>query len=225
MPTGSSRRGFPLAALTAVVAAAAIAAPAVARGPGGEPSIVINEFWTHDAALPAAEYVELYSPAGVNLAGLSLIAVDGNSRNRTESPVYRRLALRIDFDATDAIEPGGYLLVGDNLPAGYLPDFGCPDASLPNGSMTLAIVRTQDIQTCEDGAGCPQIDPTELSDASLAALTANVIDAIAVMDDDAADPVYFNAPALDPNPAGVCWDAGARIPNGVDTDSPGDWQT
>lgn len=221
MPSGPSRPRFCPAVLAAVVAAAASAAPAA----GGQAGVVINEFWTHDAAVPPAEYVELYSAAGVNLAGLSLIAVDGNNRNRPDSSAYRRLALRLDFTAGDAIEPGGYLLVGGNLPAAIVPDFACPAGSLPNGSMTLAIVRTQDIETCEDGAGCAQTDPTELTEASLAALAANLIDAIAVMDDDAADPVYFNAPALAPNPGGNCWDAGARLPNGVDTDSPDDWAT
>lgn len=216
MPNGSFRLWIVLAAAAAGILAAA---PSMAQ------DVVINEFWTHDSTLPSHEYIELYSRTGVDLAGFSVIALDGASGDNPSSSRYRRLALRVDFAAGDSIEPNGYLLLGGLLPAEYMADRTFSPTSVPNQDMTLAIVRTQDIETCTIHGACPEIDADELTAASVAAITANLIDAIGITDSDTAGPSHFNATSLPPNPDGYCWDAGARFPDGADTDSPTDWST
>lgn len=211
------RDAIGLRAVSAVVSAVLAALPAVAQ------DVVINEFWTHDSAGTSSEYIELYSATGADLHGLSLLIVNGNTNNPVASG-YRRVMLRMDFPAGESIEPGGYyLLGGSGLPAVY--EVNRPlSGNIPEAAVTIALVRTQDIQTCSAG-NCPHVDENELSEASIQAITANLVDAVAVRDDDPSDPVFFNAPALGPNPNGDCWDAGARMPDGSDADSPGDFST
>ncbi len=184
--------------------------------------VVINEYWAHDFGSPLVEYIELYSATGVDLGGLSVIVVDGNNKNDSRTYNFRRLAVQVDFPQGTTIPPDGYYLIGSNL-TDPPPDRTIPANKIPNGTITIAIVRTQDIQDCTNGH-CDHEDEGELSPGSIDVITANLIDGIAIRDQDANDPVYFNAPVLPPTPTGTCWDSGARMPNGVDTDSADDFQ-
>lgn len=177
--------------------------------------IVINEYWADDAFGDDAEYIELFGPGGASLAGLSVIVVDGDTGGETTSGNYRSVDLQVDLTGTLPVD--GYYVLG----AGTTPevDLAISLGDLENGSLTIAIVATSDIEYTVE-------DPDELTQASVDAITANpVTDVVATVDNGDGDHTYFGAPVLGPNPAGFPWDTASRIPNGVDTDSTGDWQT
>ena len=56
-------------------------------------------------------------------------------------------------------------------------------------------------------------------------MTASLSDAVATVDSTAGDHTYFGTPVIGPNGSGYAWDTASRFPNGVDTDSAGDWAT
>ncbi len=89
--------------------------------------------------------------------------------------------------------------------------------TLQNGSQTYALVNTSDI-------AFEASDADELTQASVDAITAALIDGIASLDGDSGDVVYFGATDISDG-TGFAIDTAQRIPNGVDTDSSGDWIT
>lgn len=179
--------------------------------------LVINEFWADDALGDSAEYIELYCPScgGANLSGLSVIIVDGDTLGSTSASQYKRVIGRWDL-AGYTMPLDGYFVIGGGTTPNV--DISFPvgtEGFIQNGTQTYAIVRTIDI-AYESGS-------EKLTDDSVAAITANLIDAIADIDNGAGDHTYFGAPVIGPAPGGFPWDMAARIPNGVDTDSPDDW--
>ena len=204
-----------------ILAASALAVAALlAMAANAQAALVINEFWADDAYGDSAEYIELYNNGGsaVTLDGLSVIVVDGDTGGSTSSGNYKRA--NSQWDLSGSLAAGAYLLIG----AGIAPN---PDVSftlndLENGSQTYAIVRTVDIGYESPGP------PTnrKLTDASVAAITANLVDAVATVDDGGlGDHVYFGATNIGGYDATNPWDMACRIPNGVDNNLPADWQT
>ena len=173
--------------------------------------VVINEVWADDVGADDAEYVELFGPAGASLAGLSLIVVDGDtSGNTSTSTNYRRVTQQIDF-SSETIPSDGFFVIG----AGTTPnvDLSVPINWLQNGSQTYALVPTAYI-------AFDATDTDELTQDSVDAITANLLDAVAVVDGGPGDASYFGAPELFGN-----IDLVARNGDGVDTDTIDDWNT
>ena len=172
------------------------------------PDIVINEVWSNDFAADTAEYVELFGPAGAPLFGLSLIVVDGDTAGVMTSGNYRQVTVQIDFTG-EVIPADGFFVIGK----GTAPNVDMTLADdLQNETQTYALVPTADI-------AYDAVDMDELTQASVEAITASLLDAIAVIDSGAGDHVYFGAPALgSPVP-----DLFARTGDGVDTDAAADW--
>jgi len=183
-------------------------------------AVVINEFWADDAFGDDNEYVELWGQSGESLAGSSLIVVDGDTGGSVTSSNFNSVKLQVDLTAN--IPASGFYLIGGG--PDITPDLAIGVGSLQNGSQTYALVRTADIEYCDDGIKCAgHLDPDELTPGSVAAITAGLIDGLGTLNGGATDHTYFGAPVIGPNGAGYAWDTASRFPNGVDTDSPGDW--
>ena len=168
----------------------------------GDP-VLLNEALLSHTGTDTTEFVELYGTPGASLAGLSLIAVEGDS---TAGP--GTIDRRIDFAAGATIGGNRFYLVGN--PAGLVPTYGVtPNVEIlsdffENSSLTLAIVTTS------------SISGTSVTGSEV------VRDAIALTDGGPTDVFYFGAPVFGPDgaffPAGV-----RRASDGVDTDTVGDW--
>lgn len=188
---------------------------------------VINEFWADDDGADTNEFVELFGAPNGSLSGLSLIVVDGDTSGNIASSNYRSVKIQVDFTSETLNSSGFYML-------GFGPDITV-DAALPasiqNGSQTYALVDTADIAYCTDpnvatgctsGTGTPHIDPDELTPASVAAIIANLTDAVATTNGSSGDHVYFGAPDLT-SAVSFAADTAQREPNGFDTDAASDW--
>ncbi|MCG8407141.1 MAG: PEP-CTERM sorting domain-containing protein [Phycisphaerales bacterium] len=196
-------------------------------------TVVINEYWADDAGGDTNEYIELFSPDGMSLDGLSLIVVDGDTAGNPGSSNFNRVT--IQHDLSGSLGAGAFLLIGNGADITEdITGFDTPGGgttSLQNGSQTYALVNTADIAYCVDAAaGCTSggpdhVDADELTPASVAAITAALVDGIGTVDNTAGDDVYFGSPTIGPNGAGFNWDTASRVPNGVDTDTAGDWLT
>lgn len=200
---------------------AAVAALVVAGGslPGGQPTraatgdpVLLNEaLLSHTGTPDNAEFVELFGRPGESLAGLALVAVEGDS---SQSP--GTVAFRLDFAPGAHLGGNGFYLVGN--PGGLGPAYGVtPDVAIgndafANGSQTLALV---------EAASAPLLG---------AMVTGGEVvrDVVGVTDGGAADRFFFGTPAVPtpvvgPDPAGFMPPGVRRTGNGIDTDSAPDW--
>lgn len=175
---------------------------------------VINEFFADDDGGDDAEFVELFGSPGESLSGLSFIVVDGDTSGNTTSSNFNRVTVQIDF-TTESIPADGFFVLGGGTTPNV--DFSFGVNTLQNGSQTYALVRTADIAFDAE-------DDDELTEASVNAITANLIDAVGSLDNGEGDLVYFGAPDISDG-TGFAIDSAQRIPNGVDTDSAADWLT
>ena len=198
-------RGGELRLLAALLALALVSGllPHAADAATGDP-VLLNEFLASHTGSDTTEFVELYGVPGTSLAGLSLVAVEGDS---TTAP--GTVDTRVDFPASAHLGGNGFFLVGNpvGLAAAYhvTPDLAWPTDSLENGSQTLALVET-----------------ASLGSATAVTGTETVRDAVAVTDTGPSDRWFWNAPVLGPDdgfvPAG-----GHRVVDGQDTDTVADW--
>ncbi len=187
--------------------------------------LVINEYWADDndglAGPDQAEFIELYCPScgGDSLNGLSVIVVEGDDSTTPNEFRDRRVLGQYDLTGFTMPLDGYFLMAGGNLAevTGQEVDYGFSLGDLQNGAQTYAIVRTLDI-AYDEGT-------QQLSAASVAAITANLIDGVATVADSPNNNTYFGAPVIGPMGSGFAPDTASRIPNGVDTDTPGDWTT
>ncbi|MCP4593169.1 MAG: lamin tail domain-containing protein [bacterium] len=196
--------------------------------------ILINEIWADDPSTDTNEFIELWSDTIANLAGYSLIVVDGDTGGDTNSAVYRVVNFQADFDGTHLLAP--YFTMGtgpDAAPPVSDVDldatFGDADTmvdELQNGSQTYALVFTTDIAYCTSSgvpdASCTGAD-NQLTQASYDTITGAAIDTVATRIGDF-DDVYFLAPLVQDSGAYV-FDYAQRIPDHTDTDVPEDWET
>jgi hypothetical protein len=209
---GPSRRGsrvLALAATLAVAAAAAALSPA-ARATTGDP-VLLNEALLSHSGADTAEFVELYGAPGASLAGLALLAVEGDG---SQSP--GRVDFRLDFAPTAHLGGNGFYLIGNPDGLGGSPYFVAPDVAIEinepleqifeNGSQTLALV---------DAASAPAVGGT---------VTESVVvrDTVGVSDNPD-DQFFFGAPEVGPDPGGFLPPGVARASDGVDDDGVGDW--
>jgi hypothetical protein len=161
--------------------------------------------------------VELYGTPGASLAGLALLAVEGDS---IQTP--GRVDWRLDFAATAHLGGNGYYLVGNPQGLAAAPYGVTPDVAididelvtqiLENGSQTLALV---------EAATAPAVGG-QLTGGEV------VRDALGVSDGGSGDQVYFGVPpnppvVIGPTLAGFLPPGVARSPVGSDTDTAGDW--
>lgn len=185
--------------------------------------LVINEFWADDndgvSGPDQAEFIELYCPScgGANLSGLSVIVVEGDDSTTPNEFRDRRVIGQYDLAGYTMPLDGYFLMAAGTVAAvtNQEVDYAITFGDLQNGAQTYAIVLTSDIA----------YDPNtqQLSVASVAAITSNLIDGIAAIAASPNNNSYFGAPTLGPMGSGFAPDTASRIPNGVDTDTTGDW--
>ena len=161
---------------------------------------MINEILASTTSTDS-EYIELYGTPGAPLAGLSLIAVEGDVTGPPGS-----IDFRFDF-ASDAVlgENGFYLLANGTAVTiyGVTPDVSISADSLENNSATYALVQTSSIPA-----------------SGLDGIT--VLDGLASTDGGAGDIFFFGQPVLGPD--GAFFPPGwGRVADGVDTDTTADW--
>ncbi len=167
--------------------------------------VLLNEVLATHSGTDTTEYFELYGVPGTSLAGLSLVAVDGDGATAG------RIDRRVDLPATARLGGNGFYLVGNagGLAAHYgvTPDLAAlGNDSLPTGSTTLALVQTASI-----GAEGTFVTGGEV-----------VLDAVGLRDNGFSDAWFFGAPVVGPDdvfvPAGL-----RRATDGLDTDTAADW--
>ncbi len=201
-------------------------------------TILINEIWADDPGGDDNEFIELYGPASTSLNGYSLIIVEGETGGDTMSPAYRRVNFRADFNASYALDAGGYFLMGGgpgvtgadvDLDATFGDGNGVLD-EIQNGSQTYALVQTSLLAYCTS-TGVPDAYCTDAGDQ----LTQASVDAIEAATMSATgdavatryglfDSYYFHAPLVQDS-GFYAFDYGQRIPNGTDTNAASDWET
>jgi hypothetical protein len=219
MGLSQPRRSRVLAALAAIaIAAGSLPAGQVTRAATGDP-VLLNEALVSHTGADTTEFVELYGTPGASLAGLALLAVEGDS---SQSP--GMVDFRLDFAATAHLGGNGLYLVGnpDGLEDPTKPYGVTPDVSIDideaveqifeNQSQTLALV---------EAATAPAVG-TLLTGAEV------VRDAVGVTDGGPADQFFFGVPpnppvVVGPDPAGFLPPGVARSPLGWDTDTASDW--
>ncbi|MEM8691459.1 MAG: choice-of-anchor I family protein [Pseudomonadota bacterium] len=174
--------------------------PAVSEQP-----IVINEVLQSTVGTDV-EFIELFGMAGASLAGLSLVAFNGNAAEAGD------LNLRIDFTPDDVLGENGFLLIGTDSvfdTFGVTPDISISNNTFENDSEVFALVQT-DTLVVED--------ETVIDDEGTV-----VVDAVASVNGDGDLVNFFDAPAVGPDgtflPAGF-----KRIEDGVDTDTAEDFE-
>lgn len=165
--------------------------------------VVLNASLISTAGSNDPEYIELFGTPGLSLGGYSVIGVESDDQSSNGS-----IDHRYDLGADDAIGDNGFFLLGNATVAselGVTPDFEIPINALENSSITLALVETASIT------------------GNTAGDVGVVLDAVGVTDGGASDAFAFGAPVVGPDgpflPAGV-----RRIVDGVDTDTPADWE-
>jgi hypothetical protein len=194
-----------LAALLALVLLAGALPRGVAAATGAP--VLLNEALVSHTGADATEnteYVELFGVPGTSLAGLSVVSVEG------DGAAAGTIDRRVDFPAGAHLGGNGFYLVGNptGLASHYqvVPDLAWGNASLENGSQTLALVST---------AG--------LGDAGTVVTGSETVhDSVGLTDAGPADQWFWTAPVVGPDdgflPGGV-----RRVTDGVDNDLPRDW--
>lgn len=176
-----------------------LGAHAASCGAATEPKI--NEFSASTVGADV-EYVEIFGPANTDLAAYKVLEIEGDAGNSAGNSA-GTVDEVISLGTTDA---GGFYLA--SLPAN----------ALENGTLTLLLVKNftgalnTDLDANDDGV----FDTTPWD---------TIVDAVAVNDGGLGDLTY-GTPALGPNYDGVSSFApggASRIPDGLDTDSAGDW--
>jgi hypothetical protein len=199
------------------MAAASVPGGQATRAATGDP-VLLNEALVSHTGADTTEFVELYGTPGASLAGLALLAVEGNS---TQTP--GRVDWRLDFAATAHLGGNGFYLVGN--PEGLAdPRYGVtPDVAidideaaleqiLENGSQTLALL---------EAASAPAVG-------GMVTGGEVVRDAVGLTDGGSGDQFYFGVPpnppvVVGPTAAGFLPPGVARSPVGWDTDTASDW--
>lgn len=179
----------------------AISASQQALSATGDP-VLLNEVLASHSGTDDTEFIELFGTPGTNLAGLSVIIVEGDSF----SP--GTIDRRFDFKPFHSLGPNGFFLVGNcgGVPANYgvTPDTSIFSNYLENSSLTVALVETA------------SLNGNTVTGAEI------VRDAVALNDGDAGDTFFFGAPVIGPD--GPFFPAGSRrVVDGVDTDTDADW--
>ncbi|UCG53027.1 MAG: T9SS type A sorting domain-containing protein [Candidatus Latescibacterota bacterium] len=161
-----------------------------------DPDPVINEFVADHTGGDTHEFVEIFGDPGANYSSYTIVHVEGDGAN----------AGRID----------SYFDVGTVDTDGFWTT-GFMGGALENGSMTLLLVENFtgyvgfDIDTDNDGT----IDATRWS---------RLVDDVAILNGDPGDQVYSTtALAADFDGSPFRPGGASRIPNGMDTDTVGDW--
>ena len=186
--------------------------------PGLPADMVINEVMiTHDG-VQDKEFVEIYGRPNISLAGLTILAIEGEDSSKG------RVDLVVSLDdcggSPCALDANGFFVAGNS---GVNPDLELyPGGTylLEDGTQTIVLVRD-----CAVGYGADiDSDNDGIEDLSVGI----VLDAVGLVDDDypTGDAVYYSGPAIGPAPDGVPngIPAGAgRCPNGVDTHGVNDW--
>lgn len=159
-------------------------------------SAKINEFVFDHPGTDTDEFVELFSDPSANLAGMTVVLIDGDSTNSG------LITLALAAGTTSA--------------AGvWVTPF---QGTMQNGTQTLLLVR--------DFTGATGNDLDSANDGTLDTQPwGEVLDAVAVTDNGTADRIYAGATLLPTtHPGGTGTVGGAsRSPNGMDTNVAGDW--
>lgn len=206
-----------VAATLAVVAGSMSSGHAV-RAATGDP-VLLNEALLSHTGADTTEFVELYGTPGTSLAGLALLAVEGDSSQNPGT-----VDFRLDFAPTAHLGGNGFYLIGnpEGLEDPDNPYVVTPDVAIDideavrqifeNQSQTLALV---------EAATAPAV-------ASLLTGGEVVRDAVGVTDGGSADQFFFGVPpnppvVVGPDAAGFLPPGVGRSPAGSDTDTDSDW--
>jgi uncharacterized protein len=157
---------------------------------------VINEFVANHTGTDTNEYVEVKGSADTDYSNYAVIQVEGDAGGT---------------GVVDSIHPVGTTNATGHWSTGFLSN------ALENGTMTLLLVEDftgavgNDLDTNDDGT----LDVTPWS---------AIADSVAVTDGGTGDLTY-GVPVLAPSFDGGTFTVGgaSRIPDGTDTDAPGDW--
>ena len=197
----TARHPLPAVSFGLVLLAGLLPGPAAAGT--GDP-VLLNEALASHTGTDTTEFVELFGVPGTSLAGLSLVAVEGDG---AAAGIIDR---RVDFPAGARLGGNGSYLVG-NLAGlatnyGVVPDLSWGNESLENGSQTLALVSSA-------GLGAPGTVVTGAED---------VRDAFGLTDAGPTDAWFWSAPVVGPDD-GFLPGGARRLTDGVDTDAVADW--
>ncbi len=157
---------------------------------------VINEFVANHVGTDTNEYIELFSTPSTNLTGMTLLHIEGDTTGS---------------GLVDSLYNAGITNAGGFWTTAFLNN------AIENGTITLLLVTGftagvgTDLDTNNDGV----FDVTPWS---------SILDSIAVTDGGAGDFTYGGVTLLPSFDGGTLTVGGAsRIPNGIDTNSVGDW--
>ena len=177
--------------------------PGPAAAATGDP-VLLNEALASHTGTDTTEFVELFGVPGTPLAGLSLVAVEG------DGAAAGTIDRRVDFPAGARLGGNGFYLVGNPTGLathyGVVPDLSWGNESLENGSPTLALVATAGL-----GAQGTLVTGTE-----------DVRDAFGLTDAGATDAWFWSAPVVGPDD-GFLPGGARRQTDGLDTDAVADW--
>lgn len=111
----------------------------------GDDQIQIQKIWANPPGIDDAEFLEISGPPNSTLSGLSLLVVESD-----QGKSYAKIDRRIDFSAIHKIGKNGFFLIGNcnGLPQRFSvqPDKHIDDNFFENSSITIALVKTSDIQ-------------------------------------------------------------------------------
>jgi hypothetical protein len=170
--------------------------------------VVINEVLASHDGPDTNEFIELFGTPNGDLFGLTLLVIEGETLSK--GLVDLTVSLNGLF-----LDGNGYLVVGDTAVSPDV-DLGLGDR-LENGTQTVLLVRGYVAPLFDDVDG----DNDGIAEANIG----EIVDSVGLADAGlgSSDVVYYGAPVVGPQ-AGAFPAGGARIPNGLDTDSASDWQ-
>jgi hypothetical protein len=173
-----------------------VAASVFAGVANAQVQAVINEFVANHVGTDTNEYIELFSAPNTNLAGLTVLHIEGDTTGA---------------GLIDSLYNAGTTNAGGFWTTAFLNN------GIENGTITLLLVSGftattgTDLDTNNDGV----FDVTPWS---------SILDSIAVTDGGAGDFSYGGVTLLPNFDGGTLTVGGAsRIPNGIDTNAVGDW--